>query len=81
LNLSSTLSNVDLIQNGLSDKYERLYPYRPDGEANEGGLLLLSQEQWGQWKVNSGKPKRKYLSINAYSKNVKVCIVSCQWIH
>jgi hypothetical protein len=51
LNLSSTTENVDLIYNGLSDKYETLYPYIEDAN-NEGGLTLLSKEALGDKQVN-----------------------------
>jgi hypothetical protein len=44
LNLSSTTDNVDLIYNGLSDKYETLYPFLRDVN-NEGGLTLLTKEE------------------------------------
>jgi hypothetical protein len=44
LNLSSTTENVDLIYNGLSDKYETLYPFLRDVN-NEGGLTLLTKEE------------------------------------
>jgi hypothetical protein len=44
LNLSSTADNVDLIYNGLSDKYETLYPFLRDVN-NEGGLTLLTKEE------------------------------------
>jgi hypothetical protein len=44
LNLSSTTENVDLIYNGLSNKYETLYPFLRDVN-NEGGLTLLTKEE------------------------------------
>ncbi len=40
------MDNVDLIYNGLSDKYETLYPYLADAK-NEGGLRLLTKEGLG----------------------------------
>ena len=53
LNLSSSMGNVDLIYNGLSDKYETLYPFIEDME-NFGGLQLLSKEELGDKQVNVG---------------------------
>ncbi len=52
LNLSSTLDNVDLIYNGLSDKYETLYPYNQYGAENDGAMTLLTQEQLRKGEVN-----------------------------
>jgi hypothetical protein len=52
LNLSSTLKNVDLIYNGLSDKYETLYPYNQYGAENDGAMTLLTQEQLRKGEVN-----------------------------
>jgi|688.fasta_scaffold548224_1 hypothetical protein len=52
LNLSSTLKNVDLIYNGLSDKYETLYPYNQYGAENDGAMTLLTQEQLMKGEVN-----------------------------
>jgi len=52
LSLSSTLNNVDLIYNGLSDKYETLYPYIVD-RGNEGGLTLLTLEQLRKKELGS----------------------------
>jgi hypothetical protein len=51
LNLSSTLKNVDLIYNGLSDKYETLYPYNQYGAENDGAMTLLTQEQLRKGEV------------------------------
>ena len=51
LNLSSTFGNVDLIYNGLSDKYETLYPYMEDVN-NEGGMMLLTKEELGDKKAS-----------------------------
>ena len=51
LNLSSTFSNVDLIYNGLSDKYETLYPFMEDVN-NEGGMMLLTKEELGDKKAS-----------------------------
>ena len=67
LNLSSTTENVDLIYNGLSDKYETLYPYSDD-KNNEGGLVLLSKEEIGDKDVrNFGKNLlQSLISINPY---------------
>jgi hypothetical protein len=42
---------VDLIYNGLSDRYEILYPYLPHPE-NEGGMKLLTKDQLGDKKVS-----------------------------
>ena len=50
LNLSSTVDNVELIYNGLSDQYETLYPYLQDAD-NEGGLTLLTAEDLGDKQV------------------------------
>jgi hypothetical protein len=52
LNLSSTLKNVDLIHNGLSDQYETLYPYNQYGAENDGAMTLLTQEQLRKGEVN-----------------------------
>jgi hypothetical protein len=49
--MSSTLDNVDLIYNGMSDKYETLYPYLEDA-SNEGGMKLLTKEELGDKQVN-----------------------------
>ena len=46
LQLSSTLANVDLIYNGMNDKYETLYPYL-EFATNEGGIRLLTKEELG----------------------------------
>ena len=51
LNLSSTFGNVDLIYNGISDKYVTLYPYMKDAN-NEGDMELLAKEDLGNGKVN-----------------------------
>jgi hypothetical protein len=59
LNLSSTTANVDLIYNGLSDKYETLYPYLEDVN-NEGHLVLLSKEEMGD------KQARCFISKNSH---------------
>ena len=50
--LSSTLDNVDLIYNGLSDKYETLYPYTKETR-NEGGTKLLTKEELGNKQVRA----------------------------
>ena len=52
LNLSSTFSNVDLIYNGLSDKYETLYPFMEDVN-NEENLMLMTKEELGDKKASS----------------------------
>ena len=52
LNLSSTFSNVDLIYNGLSDKYETLYPFMEDVN-NEENLMLMTKEELGDRKASS----------------------------
>jgi hypothetical protein len=49
--MSSTLDNVDLIYNGMSDKYETLYPYL-EAATNEGGMKLLTKEELGDKQVN-----------------------------
>ena len=54
LNLSSTTANVDLIYNGVSDKYETLYPYL-ENVNNEGGMELLTKEDLGHKKVFNHK--------------------------
>jgi hypothetical protein len=72
--LSSTTENVDLIYNGLSDKYETLYPYIEDAN-NEGGLTLLSKEALGDKQVN----KRIYKK-NGIIKPALYCIKQKQHI-
>ena len=52
LNLSSTFGNVDLIYNGLSDKYETLYPFMEDVN-NEENLMLMTKEELGDKKASS----------------------------
>ncbi len=71
--MSSTTENVDLIYNGLSDKYETLYPYIEDAN-NEGGLTLLSKEALGDKQVNI------YIYINGIIKPALYCIKQKQHI-
>jgi len=56
LNLNSTMDNVDLIYNGLSDKYETMYPWIEDLN-NTGGLTLLTREQLGNKQVSRSTKK------------------------
>jgi hypothetical protein len=58
--LSSTLNNVDLIYNGMSDKYETLYPYL-EAATNEGGMKLLTKEELGDKQVKIILEFRKLL--------------------
>jgi hypothetical protein len=44
------LDNVDLIYNGMSDKYETLYPYL-EAATNDGGMKLLTKEELGDKQV------------------------------
>ena len=61
LKLSSTFENVDLIYNGLRDKYETLYPYIEDAY-NEGGIALLTKEELGNKQVYN-KLKHKWKEV------------------
>jgi len=77
LNLSSTTENVDLFYNGLSDKYERLYPYSDD-KNNEGGLVLLSKEEIGDKEVrNFGQNiLQPLISFNPYFRGFSENVLS-----
>ena len=50
------MDNVDLIYNGLSDKYETMYPWIEDWN-NTGGLTLLTREQLGNKQVSRSTKK------------------------
>jgi hypothetical protein len=46
---------VELIYNGLSDKYETLYPYLED-PSNEGGMILVTREELGHRQASRLTP-------------------------
>ena len=78
LNQSQTVDYVDLVYNGLSDKYETLYPYQVD--PNNGGTInLLTKEELGSkqaryppinllTKEELGSKQARYPTINLLTK-------------